>query len=221
MERLTVWREDGRASIENKGNRMTPMQQAMRIPDVIDRLASIEDILGDTYELDELRELNMRAEYAETGWERAIDSRNGWEGRCQEATYRAEDAEKRAQEAKELVLELLGETCDLDRLRELVEADRDGRCVVLPCKVGDKIYEIIRHRNSGKVEIQEYFVNAVETSEDGVTVKSHRWRPTSTGFLSQKVPNWVKGSDFGKTVFLTREAAEKALKERDHGDVYL
>ena len=159
MERLTVWREDGRASIENKGNRMTPMQQAMRIPDVIDRLASIEGILGDTY--------------------------------------------------------------DLDLLRVLVEADREGRCVVLPCKVGDKIYEIMRHRNSGKVEIQEYFVNAVETSEDGVTVKSHRWRPTSTGFLSQKVPNWVKGSDFGKTVFLTREAAEKALKERDHGDVYL
>lgn len=27
----------------------------------------------------------------------------------------------------------------LDRLRELVEADRDGRCVVLPCKLHDKI----------------------------------------------------------------------------------
>lgn len=24
---------------------------------------------------------------------------------------------------------------DIDRLKELVEADRDGRCVVLPCKV--------------------------------------------------------------------------------------
>ena len=117
--------------------------------------------------------------------------------------------------------DILGDDYGLNHLRELLEADREGRCVVLPCKVGDKIYEIMRHRNSGKVEIQEYFVNAVETSEDGVTVKSHRWRPTSTGFLSQKVPNWVKGSDFGKTVFLTREAAEKALKERDHGDVYL
>lgn len=28
---------------------------------------------------------------------------------------------------------------DLDRLRKLVEADRDGRCVVLPCKDGDKL----------------------------------------------------------------------------------
>ena len=26
------------------------------------------------------------------------------------------------------------------RLRELVEADRDGRCIVLPCKVGDALY---------------------------------------------------------------------------------
>lgn len=57
MERLTVWRKDGRASIENKGDRMTPIQQARRIPDVVDRLAYIEDILGDTYDLDRLRDL--------------------------------------------------------------------------------------------------------------------------------------------------------------------
>ena len=29
-----------------------------------------------------------------------------------------------------------------DRLRALAEADRDGRCVVLPCKAGDIIYDI-------------------------------------------------------------------------------
>lgn len=27
----------------------------------------------------------------------------------------------------------------IDRLRELAEADRDGRCVVMPCQPGDKI----------------------------------------------------------------------------------
>ena len=32
--------------------------------------------------------------------------------------------------------DILGDDYDLDRLRELVEADRDGRCVVLPCKKG-------------------------------------------------------------------------------------
>ena len=36
--------------------------------------------------------------------------------------------------------DILGDTYDLDRLRELVEADKNGRCVVLPCKEGDLVY---------------------------------------------------------------------------------
>lgn len=34
---------------------------------------------------------------------------------------------------------------DEDRLRELIAAARDGRCVVLPCKVGDTVYKIWYH----------------------------------------------------------------------------
>lgn len=56
MERLTVWRKDGRASIANRDG-ATPLQQTMKITDVIDRLAAIEDILGDEYDLGRLREL--------------------------------------------------------------------------------------------------------------------------------------------------------------------
>lgn len=37
---------------------------------------------------------------------------------------------------------ILGEDYNLDRLKELVEADRNGRCVVLPCRVGDTLYYI-------------------------------------------------------------------------------
>lgn len=113
--------------------------------------------------------------------------------------------------------DILGDEYDLDRLRELAQADREGRCVVLPCKAGDRIYQIVKYRNTCKTEILGYFVDSVEASKEGVTVKSHRWRPTSTGFLSEKVPNWVKLSDFGKTVFLTRKAAEDALKEEQDG----
>lgn len=29
-----------------------------------------------------------------------------------------------------------------DRLRELAQADKEGRCVVLPCKVGDAIFVV-------------------------------------------------------------------------------
>ena len=56
MERLTTWRSDKRAAIANKDG-STPIQQTMKIPGVIDRLAEIEDILGDDYDLDRLREL--------------------------------------------------------------------------------------------------------------------------------------------------------------------
>lgn len=33
--------------------------------------------------------------------------------------------------------DILGDNYDLARLRQLVDADRDGLCVVLPCKPGD------------------------------------------------------------------------------------
>ena len=56
MKRLTTYRADGRAAIANNEN-ATPNQKVLKIPKVIDRLAAIEDILGDEYDLDRLREL--------------------------------------------------------------------------------------------------------------------------------------------------------------------
>ena len=64
------------------------------------------------------------------------------------------------------------------RLRELAEADKDGRLVVLPCKVGDKLYrvfagEILEHRVGrmkyfaiqGQWDIETYpFCPCVESS---------------------------------------------------------
>lgn len=35
--------------------------------------------------------------------------------------------------------DILGDDYDLSRLRELVQADRDGRCVVLPVKTGNPL----------------------------------------------------------------------------------
>ena len=105
MERLTTWRNDKRAAIANNDG-ATPLQQTMKIPKVIDRLAAIEDILGDDYDLDRLREL-VEADR---------------EGRCTIIS-----TPKRI-----MVYENLECDIDVDRLRELVEADRAGRCVVLP-----------------------------------------------------------------------------------------
>ena len=71
--------------------------------------------------------------------------------------------------------DILGDTYDLDHLRDLVEADKDGRCVVLPCKVGTPVYWVV---DGG---VFECYLNLAAVEE------------------------------VGKTVFLTREAAEAAL----------
>ena len=90
---------------------------------------------------------------------------------------------------------IVGECGGLDRLRELAEADKDGRLVVLPCKAGDKLYrvfagEIFEHR----VGSMKYF--AIQG----------RWDIDTSPFCS-----YVESS-IGKTIFLTREEAEKALE---------
>lgn len=41
----------------------------------------------------------------------------------------------------------------IDRLRELAQADREGRCVVLPCKIFDKVWDVIAHYQFEVTEI--------------------------------------------------------------------
>lgn len=89
--------------------------------------------------------------------------------------------------------------CNFDRLKELSEADKDGRCLVLPCKVGTKELYIID-------EYEEiYYLDA-----DEVTIKRF---PTGT-IIFEYDSYEFEYKDFGKTVFLTKEEAERALEER-------
>ena len=37
--------------------------------------------------------------------------------------------------------DILGDEYDLDRLRELAQADREGRCVVLPAPLGSQVWQ--------------------------------------------------------------------------------
>ena len=83
------------------------------------------------------------------------------------------------------------------RLRELAEADKDGRCVVLPCKVGDTVWRIIR---DGEPHITRDEVRDMYFADDmTLCVELVGGRVTFT-------------EKFGKTVFLSREEAEKALR---------
>ena len=76
--------------------------------------------------------------------------------------------------------------------------------IVPPCKVGQTVYGIFVRPTTGTRVIYEYDVTEiVYCSNRGV-------RPWIITCFGRKFDN----CDFGKTVFLTREEAEKALKER-------
>ena len=38
--------------------------------------------------------------------------------------------------------DILGDEYDLDELKEVVQAKREGRCVVMPCKIGDPVWRL-------------------------------------------------------------------------------
>lgn len=92
--------------------------------------------------------------------------------------------------------DILGDDYDLDRLRELVEADRDGRCVVLP-KDG-MIYYI--EETGGEKWIANKPIQQI-------TVKCG-WGIASLEF-----------SLFDTGKYFTREAAEAALKGEQDGNM--
>lgn len=110
--------------------------------------------------------------------------------------------------ADEIALKLmrladLESLCNYTRLRELAEADKDGRVEVLPCKAGDRLYEV-----TGRKTISVYKVRAIRVELFGLFIE---W-DIIEGFVWQSLSG-INAGEIGKTVFLTREEAEKALEE--------
>ena len=114
--------------------------------------------------------------------------------------------------------DILGDEYDLDELKEVVQAKREGRCVVLPCKVGQKVKVDVRTWgnvwNYKTVENGKFLIGeivAITKTKKQTLIKIRvehnvRWkRPT------RRYP----ASAIGKTVFLAREEAEAALKARE------
>ena len=83
------------------------------------------------------------------------------------------------------------------RLRELAVADQEGRVVVLPCKRGDELWTFCNY--PGK-RVYSFTVSDVSTLNGRTVLNTY-------GFGT------IGPEDIGKTVFLTREEAEKALAE--------
>ena len=92
----------------------------------------------------------------------------------------------------------------LKHIRKLAEADKEGRVVVLPCKVGHRVFALLD---------TDKHISECEVKQIGLG--------NEIGFVGLE-PIGARGREygvslngFGKTVFLTREEAEKALAEME------
>ena len=94
------------------------------------------------------------------------------------------------------VEDILGDEYDMDELREMVQAKRKGRCIVLPCKKGDTVWRIVHDA-------------APHITKDRCTDIKYENRDIWVHLIGDRV---MGGWNFGKLLFLTREDAEAALR---------
>ena len=83
----------------------------------------------------------------------------------------------------------------LEELKSYKDLDEQGLLVRLPCKVGDSVFIIV-----GK-DISRQGIRKIEISDNSIIFKTNR---------QKRIFNVA---EFGKTVFLAREDAEKKLEE--------
>ena len=98
----------------------------------------------------------------------------------------------------------LGDGMTLMRLRELAVADQEGHVIVLPCKVGHRVFALLdTDKHISECEIKQIGLGN-EIGFVGLEPIGARGRKYGVAL-----------NGFGKTVFLTREEAEKALREME------
>ena len=98
--------------------------------------------------------------------------------------------------------DILGDEYDLDELREMAQAKRGGRCVVLPCKVEDDVYINILGRTL------PFTVISISQMSSTPTFKAQH---------GIRLVYIFKADDVGETVFMTRAEAEAALRREQDG----
>lgn len=105
------------------------------------------------------------------------------------------------------VKDILGSDYNLDRLRDLVEADRDGRCTVFPCKPSDvTVYQLRSKKHARGIGVSPRHVYCATVWAGGHYQLEHQGAEP------------CRDRDFGKTWFLDEGSANVALKgEKDRG----
>lgn len=98
--------------------------------------------------------------------------------------------------------DILGDDYDLDRLKEIVQADREGKVILRKTKEGSKVYIILL----GRIFPFDV-ISATWNSKNAVYEAEH----------GKYLRYMFNDADIGISVFLTREEAEAAL-ERMEGE---
>ena len=108
--------------------------------------------------------------------ERITNPKTRWDvlGKAYDTVYRLQEIEN-----------ILGDDYDLDRLKEVVQADREGKCVVLPFKVGDTLYYIggacerlIKSATVEEMYIEDEVLVGVSSGSEFFTLQEKEWYET-------------------------------------------
>ena len=88
------------------------------------------------------------------------------------------------------------ELCRMEQ-SQLIKLIDEGKLVYLSCKVGDDIY----------------YNTYIDNGKTSIGIKPHKIKRVKIEFCTEGAD--IPECEIGKTVFLTLEEAEKALKERE------
>lgn len=101
--------------------------------------------------------------------------------------------------------------CAMDKLAEYEDLEEQGKLLKLPCAVGDTLYHLCILKNKEPLIIKMK-VGCVESCG---AIRNHKGVHEIWNVYAETdyTKGYFKFFDFGKTVFLTREEAEAALKE--------
>ncbi len=90
-----------------------------------------------------------------------------------------------------------------EKLKEYEDLEEQGKLLKLPCAVGDTVYRI----NKGKKE------PIIPMLVIGIAIRNENELVIQTKDIADDNHNLYSKNSIGKTVFLTKEAAEAAVKE--------
>ena len=123
-----------------------------------------------------------------------------------------EDCQREATNRLFAIENILGDEYDLDRLRELAQADREGRCIILPdpqktpvLRKGTPVWYV--DNETGEIEPGKVFI---------ASYKDGKLDSFSVDFECGDFDEFV-GSALGNCFFGSKEQAEAALRRQQDG----